>query len=232
MAMPTPSPALGSEAQVDDRVVVEVLKAYYPAALTAADSARRRAQAAYTIASAVAAAIVAAGVFGNVDEARTAVKVLGVCSLVTWLLAAAGYMWAVAGTVTGLESGDQPDGSSFVRAALNNVRAERKSVAFWSLLAQITTLVAIALTGIAIGIAVFNPPDPEKRVATLILSGRGQVSVERLCGRAGRKVTGTLRTKSLSEIFVAIDVSPRRCPRSAGKVQIRRSDVIGVVDPT
>jgi hypothetical protein len=61
-----------------------VVNAYYPRALAVPDAARSRAQAAYTIASAIAAALVAAGVFGNLDQRPELVQGLGVAALVGW----------------------------------------------------------------------------------------------------------------------------------------------------
>src|SRR5437588_326206 len=81
--------------KIDDKVVDATLNAYYPALIASADAARARAQVAYTIASATAAALVAAGVLTNIAAAPFWVRLLGTASLIAWITVAALFMFVV-----------------------------------------------------------------------------------------------------------------------------------------
>jgi hypothetical protein len=104
-----------------------VVAAYYPRALAAPDSARSRAQAGYTIASAIAAALVAAGVLGGIDRQPGIVRYFGLGTLILWMMAAWLYMSAVSVPVTVIEGLQLPE-DRFIATALSNAKSERDEV--------------------------------------------------------------------------------------------------------
>jgi hypothetical protein len=74
--------------QLPDDVRKAIVESYYPRTVSAADSARNRAQAAYTVASAIAAALVAAGVASGFSTASETVRIIGLLALAGWITAA------------------------------------------------------------------------------------------------------------------------------------------------
>ena len=129
---------------------------YYPSVLASADAACGRAKDAYTIASAVAAAIVAAGVFGDFANQTRGTKVFAVAALVGWLAAAAFFIYAVGLSTKPKSVGEKPGASSFVRAAINIASTERRTVSKRVSRAQRMTVFAILITVAAIGWAIFD----------------------------------------------------------------------------
>lgn len=222
------TPTLSEQApDVDASVVQEVVKNYYASAVASADAARTRAQNGYTIASAIAAAIVAAGVFGGIDDARPSVKVLGICALLAWFLVAALFMYAVAGNVRGLETGEEPNGSSFVRAVFKNIREVRGAVNARSQAAQITMVIAFVLTILGISIALFYPPSSSV-TGTISLSLKGAKEVRSLCGsRTPKLLQGTYSTGDLKDKFLSVELSGRVCNGSS-TIHIRRSGILAI----
>lgn len=73
---------------VDSEALKTIVGAVYPAMLSEPTTVRARAQTAYTIASAIAAALVTAGVVAKIKEFPAVVQVFGVLAVATWLLAA------------------------------------------------------------------------------------------------------------------------------------------------
>jgi hypothetical protein len=74
----------------------EVVAAYWPRALAAADAARARAQAGFTVASAIATGLVAAGIFTNAAERAHAARDIGAAALALWLGAMLLFLRAIA----------------------------------------------------------------------------------------------------------------------------------------
>ena len=211
-APPVPKLAQDSANKVDDRVVKEVIENYYATAVEAGDSARTRAQSGYTIASAIAAAIVAAGALGGINDARAEVKVLGVMALVAWLAAAAFFMRAVAGKVKNLIVDPQPDANSFVHAVLANVRTERGAVNSRSAIAQVIAIIAICLTTIAVVLALFRPPSSPSVDGTIALSPSGFKQVKALCGPGmPTPIHGLLNPSDLQGKFTKIELADGTC---------------------
>jgi MFS family permease len=222
------TPTLSAKAaDVDAGVIQEVVKNYYAAAVASADAARTRAQNGYTIASAIAAAIVAAGVFGGIADARPGVKVIGICALLAWFLVAALFMYAVAGNVSGLETGEQPNGSSFVRVVFKNIREVRGIVNARSQAAQVVMVIAFVLTIVGISIALFYPPS-SKVEGTISLSLKGAKEVRSLCGASTpKKLQGTYSPGDLEDKFLSVDLVGRVCNGSS-TLRIRRSGILAV----
>src|SRR5262245_38789422 len=87
MTDPTDTP------MIDPKALETITTEFYTQILSASKDARARAQNAYTIASATAAALVAAGLFAHIRDYPDIVQFLGVAALAIWLLAAGVYLW-------------------------------------------------------------------------------------------------------------------------------------------
>lgn len=182
----------GGGAGVADAVKKAVVDAYYPGALSEADNARSRAQNGYTIAAAVAAAIVAAGVFGDVSKERAYVQGVGFAALVLWLAAAVFFISAVAGKAELPSAAAAGDADAFVHAVLERVRSERAAVERRLGFALVTTYIAVAITLAALALALAAPPPGHMVGGRLVLTKPGRATVGAICG--GRPVAIAART--------------------------------------
>jgi hypothetical protein len=209
-----------------------VIEAYYPTALQAAEAARNRAQSAYTIASAVAAAIVAGGIFGDIGDQPVGVQVLGVVTLAAWLLAAILFIQAITGSVEAPESGEQEDVDAFVRAAVNNVSSERKTVSDRQGRAYGITLVAIVLTLSLIVTLLVVEPESQSIAATVSVTPAGTDAVKSACPDARSMVHGELDPDTLGSAFVTVMADAGVCGDQSVAVRLPRSSILAVVaDP-
>lgn len=220
---------LGAEAKVNQDAADEVVKAYYPAVVSSADTARGHAQTAYTIASAVAAAIVAAGVFGGIDDASGLVKVLALASVLSWLIAAGGFMSAVAGAITAPNTGTKSTLSAFVTAVIENARHERRTVVKRAGLAMLVAALAMVLTvGTVAAAWLEDEPDPDVH-GTFRLTRSGAAQLTALCGAEPRGVInasvdpGSFASK---DEFVALDLDAADCGGTARTLRVRRRGVV------
>jgi hypothetical protein len=222
--------SLADTTEVNSAVADEVVKAYYPTVVASGDSARTRAQTAYTIASAVATAIVAAGIFGGIDDATCAVKLLGVAALAAWLAAAALFMFAVAGRIDPPVTGDQPDASAFVRAVVGNAKFERSKIGERSANALRMSLVAMAITLVAVIVAWMEPTSSRAVDGTVALSPAGVAHVALLCGaRPPNPMAGSFDPSSLTDEIVAIDVDASWCGNAKRTLRIRKVAIRGTI---
>jgi MFS family permease len=192
-----------------------IASAYYQERLKSAEATRSRAQAAYTIASAVAAAIVAAGVFGDVTGEPLLVQIIGLATFALWLTVACLFMNAVAGSVPEVETGEQPDLGAFARAALKNQRHERETVGKRIEAAYFATIAAMALTLLTVTLALFLSASPQLVSATLSLSPKGALAVTSSCKKDPNTVHGMLNPDKLKAAFVEIKLDPVAGPRSS-----------------
>jgi hypothetical protein len=213
--------------QVRDAVVA----AYYPRALAVADTARSRAQAAYGIASAIAAALVAAGVFGDLDDRRTIVQIFGVAALALWLLAAGLFLVAVSAPFHETPP-NQKTAEAFVLETLGAATKERTRVEQFSIGAAIVAGLAALVTAATFALALFYPPT-EEHDAKVLLTAKGTASVEKACGSVPVPLKGQLVMDDLQKEFVAVKLDAGSCGLETGPtVAIPRAQVRAVsVEP-
>jgi MFS family permease len=223
-------PTLADAAPIDNRVVDEVVKNYYAAAVNSADAARTRAQNGYAIASAIAAAIVAAGLLGGIDDARSSVKVLAVLAFVAWMTVAGLFMYAVAGNVSDLNTGEKPDAASFVRAVIANVREVRAAINARSGAAQVGVVIASILTVAAVVVALIFPPD-SKSNGTILLTPVGAREVAGFCKISPpRRLSGSFEAGDLNHQFVAIELEDEAC-KGTSTLRVKRSSIVAISEP-
>jgi hypothetical protein len=189
-----------------------VIAAYYPSALAEAQAVRTRAQSAYTIASAVAAAIVAGGFFGDVDQQRLWVQVLGLVTLAAWLLTAGLFIHAIAGTVRPAVVGTQSGVDAFVNAAMDNASNERSTVVGRQGRAYGATVFSIVLTLGLIGVLLFvDPVPPDTKEGVFTFTTVGTAVVTRSCPSHEPTLSGAFDPAKLGGAFVTITAGKGQC---------------------
>jgi hypothetical protein len=157
-----------------------IVAAYYPRALSSPDAARSRAQAGYTIASAIAAALVAAGVLGDVESQGAVVQALGLSAIILWMTSAWLYMLAVAVPVR-LVEGLRLTEDAFVDTTLSNAKAERDEVDLRQGRARLASFGAVLLTVVAFAAALYIPPEggvPHSVIVWSRADKQGKLSVK------------------------------------------------------
>lgn len=209
-------------AQVRDAVV----DAYYPRALAAPDAARARAQSAYTIASAIAAGLIAAGAFADFGSRPGLVQVLGFASLGGWLAAAALFMVAVSSPLKSMAC-PQESADEFVREALRMAAEERQRVDTWQGAARWVAAGAGALT-LGTFVSVVAMPVDDDVVVEVSLTEAGRDSLADLCGQPIDGLDGTLALDSLDDEFVVVEAAKDACRDEPVELRLPRDHVSGI----
>lgn len=204
-----------------------VVNAYYPALLGSADAARSRAQNGYTIASAIAAALVAAGVFGGFADATTAVRILGVLALMLWLAAASAFMYAVAGRVT-MPEGKVETLTELVEALVNWVTDARDRVERRAAWAQGLTGGAIVVTAAALIAAAFSLSRSGEISARVLLSRHGGVEVMAMCHKHVSMLHARIDPKTLDQATVKLVTDAGFCGKGQVALRVRSMDVVAI----
>lgn len=205
-----------------------VVGAYYPHALAVPDRARSRAQAAYGIASAIAAALVAAGVFGNLDQRSILVQVLGVAALVGWLLASGLYLIAVSRPFVPATA-NQASADAFVNAALAAAKAERDKIDHWQNAAGIVSGLAVVVTVATLIAALVETPASDSKAATVALTDKGVAAVTAACRKRPTKISGSVSPSELDKEFVNMTLDAGICGRAKTVVALPRAQIRAVV---
>jgi hypothetical protein len=204
-----------------------VVSAYYPRALAVSDAARARAQAAYGISSAIAAALVAAGVFGHLEDRAVSVQVVGVAALVAWLVAAGLFLIAVSRPFQ-VATATQNSVSAFVHAALDAARVERKKVDDWQKWAAITSAVAALITVVALVLALAVEPPSAVRSATVRVSNTAAAALGALCTSSRNELKVSFDPASLESQLVTMKADPGQCGPTAVDVSLPRAQLLAV----
>ena len=195
------------------RAVIEaIVNAYYPRALSSPDTARARAQAGYTIASALAAAVIAVGVFSDIGQRSIFVQVLGLLAVATWIAAALFYQKAVAAPVEVIEAA-QSSADDFVKRVLSNARDERTRVDDRHRWAGRISVVAASFTAAALIFGVVTQPHTAEPNLSLVWARSSE----------GEKLTskieiGQLPDGTSAETMLTVDL-PGAPPRTLFRSQ-------------
>jgi hypothetical protein len=209
--------------------VSEIVKAYYPDTIKAADAARTRAQNGYTIAAAVAAAIVAAGVFGDLTKETELVQALGFISLVLWLGAALLFLFAVAGRTPAQAEASAANANAFVEAVFNRARAERERIELRLSWALRVTMVAVVFTIVTLVLAFLTAASSETKHGTVALTKVGVQTVRDLCHATPATINGSLDPATLSDAVTKVKVDAGSCgtARRAVTLQLNKGTIAG-----
>jgi hypothetical protein len=213
----------------NEAAVQAIAAAYYAKEVGAAEIARERAQRSYTIAGAIGTTLLAAGVFTDIATQSTILKLLGIATLVAWLVVAVLYTRPIASPIQRLEPASRQDPTAFVTTALASARQERDSIDGLLRTAQWGGLVAATLTIATLLAAFFLPKETFK--ATIALSERGQAAAARVCPRqivGGDLLNVELEKDSVSKSFVMVHLPPGRCSVEETKLQLPKGDVLAI----
>jgi MFS family permease len=164
----------------DPEIATATISAWLAAFFASPAAHRTNAQAGYTIAAAVAAAIVGAGLLTSIDDARWWVQLLWLVSLALWLYAAWSFMRTVAyqpnlGGVVHARTQ-----AKLARDAIQRTWKERAAVARRSWKAQQAARLAGVMTFIAIVLGLVANPAGEETMS-VALTKAGFDSVKPLC---------------------------------------------------
>jgi hypothetical protein len=190
-----------------DEVVSEVNRAYYGRLVEAPDRARTRALNGFTVVSAIAAALVAAGLAKGIDGAPGAVQAFGFVSLALWLLAGGAFLAAVADPrLKRKPTGSATNANDAAWDRIEEARREIRSIRVASGAAQVLSAIALVVTIAMVGLALLENGASEW--ATVTLDRRGATRVAAACHRGSGNAGPTYRVKldpgSLGDSFPAL----------------------------
>jgi MFS family permease len=212
--------------QISSHVAEALVDAYYPEYLNRASAARARAQGAYTIAGAVAAAIVAAGVAGDVRAEHWYVQALGVMALAAWLITACLFIRAVAAPIERRPGGQASDVGAFVRGVLERVDREQQTIEARLSQAFTSTVVAVALTFVTLVVALTAPGPSSKLHGHLSLTSEGRRAIGALCGRSPDIVAGRVDPATLGDAFTSVQLDAGTCARQPHTLSLVRGSIV------
>ncbi|MFL5872845.1 MAG: hypothetical protein ACJ75T_05150 [Solirubrobacterales bacterium] len=204
-----------------------VIREHYARVMANADSARARAQAAYGIVSAIAIALMAAGLLGGVDTQPFGVQALTVAALVAWLAAAALFLHAVSSPfeVSPLPTSND---EALTKAVLDGVRAERTKIDSWQRRGQMAAAVAAFLTVAAFLSALYSDGTSERETALIALTSNGAASIQRTCGSVPSTLSGKVAKADLEDEIVEIELAPGVCGNTRVNVAVPRSAILAL----
>jgi hypothetical protein len=226
------SPDPPGRGEINSEVLKTVVGAYYGAKLEAPKAARTNAQNAYTIAAAVAAAVVAAGAFVDLSSRPTSVQILGAAALAVWLITAALFMWAVAAPsedASGLAGTNEA--TEFVKEAMRRAKNETAAINDRQFFARISAGAASVLTVAALALGLFLPPASTTKDVTVRLDPAEQASLTELCGKSvPTVVSGTTDTKDDGDGTIEFDPEENAC-KMTGTTSLQEKRTLFILDP-
>jgi hypothetical protein len=208
----------------DPKVIDAVVQGYYTRGVDAVDRKRERSEKGYTIASAVAASLVAAGLVTHLDEKSTLVKVLGLAGLLFWLMAALLFIRVVALDVKLPEVAGYRDAGEFITGVAQRAREEIAVLNKRLNHAMVATVLAVALTFGALVSATVDTGGPKFESAQVVLTNAGDATVSKLCGRAVGDLYATVESGALSKPVVKFELPPGECDPST-EIELPKGDI-------
>ncbi len=200
----------------------EVTDALLARALGSADAARGRAQAGFTIASAIATALIAAGVFSNITDRAKPARWIGGIALLLWLTAMVVFLAAV---VVGTRS-QRSGAAGTVESVLADVNAERLLVLRITRAAALIVFAAVALTAATVLVG-FTFLSTDRDNGTLLVTTQGVAVIRRACDEPLR-MHGVLDVPTLRSDYVLFRVDKGGCRATrVTPLRIARSEVLG-----
>ncbi len=226
-------PVHSDDEEVDSAIYQTVAEAYYQKAIEAPDAARTNSQNAYTIAAAVAAAVITAGAFADLAAEPLGVKILGIAALLAWLLTAALFMYAVAAPYLRVKSEPEKVFAelAFVEAALTNAKNERDTVNQRQRYARLAATLASILTVLTVGLAIFLPAESTSKAITVNLSPADRERLSTLCEQEiPAVVEGTADSSSLDDGTISFDPEKEAC-RATGSTTLQEKKTVFLLAP-
>lgn len=219
------------EKKVDDTTYKTIADAYYRTKLEAPKAARSNSQNAYTIAAAVAAAVVAAGAFANLSSQPAGVQAVGVAALAVWLVTAGIFMWAVAAPYQAMGQNSVSSEIDFVNEALRRAKSETESINARQRYARFSAVLASLLTVVALGLALFLPAPSTTKKVVVKLSSAEQQSLSELCEEPlPTVVPGTADTKTIGDGTIEFDPAEKAC-KTPGSTSLQEKETVFLLGP-
>jgi hypothetical protein len=188
------------------------------------EEARARARAGWAIVSAIAAAVLAAGVLTDLDQQPLSVQVLGFAALVGWLVASALFFRAAA---VDYEPKDPPEitgTEALVQHVLDSAKEERRKIENRIRVAGWVTIVPLVLTLAAFSVGLLSGPPDGFKDASIIMSRSSEHSLEQLCGRpVDQPVQGEVNDEG--DETVQLRLPAHTCGRTEVETEVPQQDV-------
>jgi hypothetical protein len=206
-------------------VVKAVVERYYTRGLDAVDRTRQRAERGYTIASAIAAALVAAGLLTHLEERPDLVKILALVGFGLWLIAALVFMWAVAIDVKFKEPKGYDSWDAFVTGIAEQVRKEIGIINRRLLSAVLVTAVATVVTIAAVSYGVADTGGAAAAPARVELTAQGDRALTKVCGRKVGFVYASVKPDTLDDPIVELKLPAGECSPRATVAHVPKEEV-------
>jgi hypothetical protein len=208
------------------------LAAYSVEAGLQVESTRQRTQQTATLAGAFAAAVITAGALGVFSQRPTWVLGIAGVALALWLIAAALYLFSVAG----LSGWERPapldslaDAQAYYKERIDHAHREREIATGRLRVAVTVTVIALMFTVAAIGVALLAGKQIERTDAMVTLTEPGRVAVNALCALDVPPTVGAqLVVDELSKPFVTLRMAAAVCERTETDVRVQRASVLVV----
>ena len=189
-----------------------VTDAYWPRALAAADAARARAQSGFTIASAIATGLIAAGLFTDVGDRAHKARYVGGAALGLWLAAMLLFLFAVAAP-TGEPAEPQHSVEAFATRLVASVEGERRGIEWRLRLAVAVTSAAVLATAATVITGAMSWGIDRDR-GQLVVAAGGLRALE--CAKNPVVFRGKLDVPTLQSSFVIFTLDHSSCALPAG----------------
>jgi hypothetical protein len=203
-----------------------VIDAYYTRGIAVVDRAREAAQRGYTIASAIAAALVTAGVFANLSDRPRLVQVLGLAALGSWLIVAVLFIAAVALPAAQGRDPDTTTGESFVEMVARRTQEELEVVKSRLARAFAATCAAIAITGTALAVATFDVVDQPVESARIAVTKQGDAALASLCDLPVGDIDARVDPDALDDDIVKLEIPAGKCNAAQTTVRLPKAVIV------
>jgi hypothetical protein len=213
------------DAEVDPVVVKAVAEAYYSRGLAVNDRVREGAQRGYTIASAIAAALVAAGVFAHLSDRPIPVQAFGLVGLLFWLAAAVAFIWVVGMPVSTKRDKGWDTDAKFVDGVAESTERDLKKLHRRLIVALAATVVATALTIGSLAWATADPGGAKPERAIIALSPKGDAALKSVCSGPIGTIEGTIDPDDLSNDSVPVTLPPGECQKGSIEVRLPKATI-------
>lgn len=210
-----PKEGVGPGANVASEVVKTVVGRYYSRGVEAADRVRDRSERAYTIAGAIAAVLVAAGLLTNLDKRSTAVQVLVLSAVTVWLIAVVLFIWVVAVQTSSSDGAGWNDDASFVKFVADRVNAELGKLRKRQFGALLATGLAVLLTIAALVVSTTDSSGASPERARLELTRQADAALTKFCGRPIGAIYAKVNPDDLGKEVVPLHLPAGECGNRA-----------------
>ncbi|MEU3069854.1 hypothetical protein ABZ712_23535 [Streptomyces sp. NPDC006906] len=207
---------------LDEASSTDIVKDYYSRNLASAETARARAQTAFTIISALATLFVGGAAFAGVSTQQVYVKVAMLLAASLWLTATFLYAQSATGTfssITPKQGGLKVTAAEVATVATSVValvQTERDLVRWKNRHANSAAFAAASASIIAIGLIWLLPPESLDRTVVK-LTESGQTAIREIChGRSKNEITATVNREDLSKKYITLeDVDAESCQKAS-----------------